>query len=145
MPYFPFQSPFYQINTNANLPLHIKQANCCENNVAAYSKKFSRPHCALYSTIDENPPIASIDWNVKRIITGSSLRWRHNGHDCVSNHQPHHCLLKRLFGCRSNKTSTLRVTGLCAGNSPDTGEFPAQMASNAEMFPFDDVIMWLNI
>ena len=27
------------------------------------------------------------------------------------------------------------------GNSPGTGEFPAQMASNAEMFPFDDVIM----
>ena len=30
------------------------------------------------------------------------------------------------------KTSKLRVTGLCAGNSPGTGEFPAQMASNAE-------------
>ena len=28
-----------------------------------------------------------------------------------------------------------------AGNSPVTGEFPAQMASNAEMFPFDDVII----
>ena len=26
----------------------------------------------------------------------------------------------------------LRVTGLCAGNSPVTGEFPAQSASNAE-------------
>ena len=26
----------------------------------------------------------------------------------------------------------LRVTGLCAGNSPVTGEFPSQMASNAE-------------
>ena len=26
----------------------------------------------------------------------------------------------------------LRVTGLCAENSPVTGEFPAQMASNAE-------------
>ena len=25
-----------------------------------------------------------------------------------------------------------RVTGLCAGNSPVTGEFPAQRASNAE-------------
>ena len=24
------------------------------------------------------------------------------------------------------------VTGLCAGNSPETGEFPAQMVSNAE-------------
>ena len=33
---------------------------------------------------------------------------------------------------RSKKTSKLRVTGLCAGNSPGTGEFPAQMASNAE-------------
>ena len=30
------------------------------------------------------------------------------------------------------KTPKLRVTGLCAGNSPGTGEFPAQMASNAE-------------
>ena len=30
------------------------------------------------------------------------------------------------------KTSKLRVTGLCWGNSPVTGEFPAQMASNAE-------------
>ena len=29
-------------------------------------------------------------------------------------------------------TSKLRVTGLCAGNSPGTDEFPAQMASNAE-------------
>ena len=30
------------------------------------------------------------------------------------------------------KTSKLRVTGLCARNSPVTGEFPAQRASNAE-------------
>ena len=30
------------------------------------------------------------------------------------------------------KTSKLRVTGLCVGNSPVTGEFPAQRASNAE-------------
>ena len=33
---------------------------------------------------------------------------------------------------RSKKTPKLRVTGLCAGNSPVTGEFAAQMASNAE-------------
>ena len=37
-----------------------------------------------------------------------------------------------LFGRRSKETSKLRVAGLCAGNSPVTGEFPAQMASNAE-------------
>ena len=61
-----------------------------------------------------------------------TLQWRHNGHDSVSNHQPHDCLLNRLFRRRSKKTSKLRVTGLCAGNSPGTGEFPAQMASSAE-------------
>ena len=61
-----------------------------------------------------------------------SLQWRHNELDCVSYHQPHDCLLSRLFRHRSKKTSKPRVTGLCAGNSPGTGEFPAQMASNAE-------------
>ena len=61
-----------------------------------------------------------------------TLRWRHNDHAGVSNHQPHGCLLNRLFRRKSKKTSKLRVTGLCAGNSPGTGEFPAQMASYAE-------------
>ena len=59
------------------------------------------------------------------------LRWRHNVLDGVSDHQPHDCLLNRLFGRGSKKTSK-SVTGLCAGNSPGTGEFSAQMASNAE-------------
>ena len=68
-----------------------------------------------------------VNWNEAR-----TLQWRHNELDSVSNHQPHHCLLSRLFGCRSKKTPKLRVTGLCAGNSPGTGEVPAQMASYAE-------------
>ena len=34
-----------------------------------------------------------------------SLRWRHNERDSVSNHQPHDCLLKRLFWRRSKETS----------------------------------------
>ena len=67
--------------------------------------------------------------NITWVVT---LGWRHNGLDIVSNHQPRECLLSRLFGRRSKKTSKLRVTGLCAGNSPGTGEFPAQRASNAE-------------
>ena len=56
------------------------------------------------------------------------LQWRHNEHGSVSNHQRFHC----CFRLRSKKTSKLRVTGLCAGNSPVTGDFPAQKASNAE-------------
>ena len=65
------------------------------------------------------------------------LQWRYNGRDSFSNHQSHDCLLNRLSRRRSNKTSKLRVTGLCAGNSPGTGEFPAQMASNAQ-----NVFIW---
>ena len=59
----------------------------------------------------------------------------------LENHQPHDCLLNRSFRCRSKKTSKLRITGLCARNSLVTVEFPPQMASNANMFSFDDVIM----
>ena len=61
-----------------------------------------------------------------------TLRWRHNEHDSVSIYQPHDYLLNRVLRRRSKKTSKLRVTGLCAGNSPGTGEFPAQMAINVE-------------
>ena len=63
-----------------------------------------------------------------------TLQWRHNERDGVSNHQPHDCLPNRLLRRRSKKTSKHRVTGLCVGNSPVTGEFPARRASNAENF-----------
>ena len=65
-------------------------------------------------------------------VLNLSLPWRHNEHNGVSNHQPHDFLLNRLFRRRSKQTSKLRVTGLCAGNSPVTGEFPAQRSNNAE-------------
>ena len=72
------------------------------------------------------------------IRDGLLLQWRRNGRDGVSNYQPNDCLFNRLFRRRSKKTSKLRVTGLCVGNSPGTGEFPAQRASNAE----NDSIWW---
>ena len=71
-----------------------------------------------------------------------SLQWRHNDHDSVSNHQHHGCLLNRLFGRRSKKTSKLRVTGLCAGNSPGPVNSPHKGPVTRKMFPFDDVIMF---
>ena len=84
------------------------------------------PICALLF------PIIYFSYLTVHLVTVMSLLWRHSGRDGVSNHQPHDCLLNRLFRRRSKKTSKLRVTGLCADNSPVTGEFPAQMASNAE-------------
>ena len=68
-----------------------------------------------------------------------SLQWRHDGREDVSNHHPHNCLFKRLFRRRSNNTSKLRVTCLCAGNSPVNS--PHKWPVTLKMFPLDDVIM----
>ena len=82
---------------------------------------YRRGSCT-HTRVEDNPT-----WGVDL-----PLRWRHNEWDGVSNHQPQDRLLNRLSGRRSKKTSKPRVTGLCVGNSPGTGEFPAQMASNVE-------------
>ena len=70
------------------------------------------------------------------IICMSPLLWRHNDHDSVSNHQPYGCLLNRLFWRRSKKTSKLRVTGLCVGNSPGPVNSPHKWPVTRKMFPF---------
>ena len=77
-------------------------------------------------------------WNV------FSLQRRHNGREWVSNHQPHYCLLNRVFKRRSNKTPKLRVTGPCAGNLSVTGGLPHKWPGKLDMFPLDDVIMCHN-
>ena len=94
---------------------------------------------SIVSCIYENWKIDKLDFRCQHIPRQPSqtkhtcsLQWRHNGRDGVSNHQHHDCLLNRSFRRRSKKTSKLRVTGLCAGKSPGTGEFPTQMASYAE-------------
>ena len=78
-----------------------------------------------------------VDWNTSVVPIShqwqwNTLQWRRNERDGVSNHQPHDCLLNRLFRRTWKKTSKLRVTGFCEGNSPVTGEFPSQRTSNAE-------------
>ena len=73
-----------------------------------------------------------------------ALQWLHNEHNGVSNHQPHDCLLNCLFRHISKKTSKLRDTGLCAGNSPVTGEFLYKWPVMEKIFPFDDIIMCLS-
>ena len=70
------------------------------------------------------------------------LQWRHNERDGVSNHQPHDCLLNRLFKTQIKETSKLRLTGQAFArgihrwpvNSPHKGPV------TQKMFPFDDVI-----
>ena len=94
----------------------------------------SLPSVSIWKVGQYNCLPRSIWWTLHPKTT---LQWRHNEHNGVSNHQPYDCLLNRLFRRKSNKTSKLCVTGFCEGNAPVTGEFPEQRASNAE-----NVSMW---
>ena len=67
----------------------------------------------------------------------SRLEWCHNERGGISNDRRHDCLLNRLSRHRSQRKSTLSVTGHCEGNSPGTRVFPAQRANNA-----DNVSIW---
>ena len=80
------------------------------------------------------PRTPSYSWSLLKCP--SVFHWRHNGRCSVSHHQPYDCLLNCLFRRTSKKTSKLRVTGLCVGNSPH--KWPI----TRKMFPFDDVIMY---
>ena len=101
---------------------YMEQNVCRTACVNSYIECYQLP---LFVELDtEIYPSASPQYQRPKSKREISLQWRHNGRDGVSNHQPHHCLVNRLFGCRSKKTSKLRVIGLCASNSP--------MASNAE-------------
>ena len=86
-------------------------------------------------------------WNLSISIVMKHLfplHWRHNERDGVSNHRRLDYLLDRFIRRRSKKTSKFRVTGLCAGNSPLTGDVisPCKEPITRTMFPFDDV-SWL--
>ena len=90
-----------------------------------------------YCSLCEENPLA-----MDSLTEGSgTLQWRHNERNGVSNHQRLDCLLSRLFRLRSKKTSKLRVTGLCEGNSPVSVNSPHKWPVTRKMFPFDDVIM----
>ena len=101
-----------------------------------YSLKFQTEHLEF-----ERVPL-KLSWWI------GPLQRRHNGRDGISNYQPHLCLLNRLFRRRSKKTLKLRNWPL-SGNSPVTGEFPVQRASNTESVSIwwhhhDHVIMTLD-
>ena len=118
-----FVTPFVQM-----LPLITIRNTCllCVKSMRGMMENSDSWVLKTYPASTECGASGTISW------TADTLQWRHNGRGSVSNHQPHYRLLNRKFRRRSKKTSKLRVTRLCAGNSPATGEFPAQMASNAE-------------
>ena len=109
----------YKLN---NEEIH-EHKSMCVNSISRHRFVLLQPYIVC---------VLNIAVNLTTQYNATYSTWRHNERDDFSNHQPHHCLLNRLFRRWSKKTSKLRVTALFAGKSPGTGEFPAQMASNAE-------------
>ena len=66
----------------------------------------------------------------------------HNGRDSVSNHQPHDCLLNRLFRRRSKKKYPSSASlAFAPGIHRGPVNSPHKLPITRKMFPFDDVIM----
>ena len=75
------------------------------------------------------------------IMRCRTLQWRHNGRESVSNHQPHDCLLNRLFRRGTKKTSKLASLAFVWGIHRWPVNSPHKWPITRKMFPFDDVIM----
>ena len=128
--------------------IHSQHHGCwCSGDVGGLGISIHGTHLSLpkYSSFGSyNVMIVDVYWSAlclvqvaKPLISVSrvkkTFKWgRHNECDCVSKHRRLDGLLNHLFGRRTKKSSKLRVTGLCEGNSPMTGEFPSQRASNAK-------------
>ena len=72
----------------------------------------------------------------------SSLQWRHNWRDGISNHQPRDCLLNRLFGRKSKKHQSSASLAFVRGIHRGPVNSPHEWPVTRKIFPFNDGIMW---
>ena len=100
----------------------------------------------LHAVIEMNHEVSyGAGWKAARFCLGASssstLLWRHHEPDCVSNRQPHDCLLNRLSGTDQRKhqssASLAFVRGIHRRPVSSSHKWPV----TRKMFPFDDVIL----
>ena len=73
----------------------------------------------------------------------ATLRWRHNGCDSVSNHQPDDCLLNRLFSANQRKHQSSASLAFVRGIHRDRWIPRKKGPVTRKMVSFDDVIATL--
>ena len=71
----------------------------------------------------------------------TSLRWRHNGHDSVSNHQPHDVFSTVYLDADQRKHQGSASLAFVRGIHRRPVNSPHKWPVTRKMFPFDDVIM----
>ena len=96
-------------------------------------------YCNLLYWCDENIHMCI------SILNGTmALQWRHNEHDCVSNHQSHQCLLNRYLGADQRKHQSSASLAFVRGSHRRPVNSPHKGPVTRKMFPFDDVIMGIS-
>ena len=144
-----------------HLPCHLIEGVVCNISASLFRTEYVQPQMTDDRLYDTVLYVWLQHTSISHVLSSfqfpSTLQWPHNGRDGVSNHQPHHWLLNRLYRHRSKKTSKLRVTGLSVCRSKKIsklrviglcvyGEFtgdPHKWPVTRKMIPFDDVIMKL--
>ena len=113
---------------------------------------------SIISFLDDMSAVRNITVSFRRKLVASSrgktvvwigisgkfveaFQWRHNERDGVSNHQPHDCLLNRLFRRWSKKHQSSASLALVRGIHQSPVNSPHKWPVTRKMFPFDDVIM----
>ena len=133
----------------------IKTSNKKQQHIMACFEMFPYRKCVrvrLTTTLSSVCFLLHLRHDVFLFVTKIMLLWtsanqlalqlRHNERDGVSNHQPHECLVNRLFRRRSAKHRSSASLAFVRGihrwpvNSPHKGPV------TRKMFPFDDVIMF---
>ena len=93
------------------------------NGAVVHSRKWIlKVSSAEYWVFFSRPQCVNISKSWYSVGHDNASQWRHNERDGVSDHRRLHCLFICWFRRRSKKTSRVRVTGLCAGNSPVAGK-----------------------
>ena len=75
------------------------------------------------------------------MIHWKTLQWRHNERDSVSNHQPDHCSLNRLFRRSWRKHQSSASLSFVRRIHRGPVNSPHKWPVTRRVFPFDDVIM----
>ena len=96
------------------------------------------------AAVEIEPDISPVENARVPPLQSSSLPWRHNGRDGVSNHQLLDGLLNRLFKAQIKEHIKAQRHWPLWGDSPVTGEIPHIGPVTRKMFPFDDVIMYIS-
>ena len=134
----------FEWHLNRNTTIFILE-NFFENVIWEMAALLPRPQCVTAKSSPDIWQFGSKRVDIYRIPSDCLLtifsRSEHSAHEhycdvimgAMASQIPASRLFTQpLFRRRLKKTSKFRVTGIFAGNSPVIGEFPVQMASNAE-------------